>query len=110
MRAYRRSLRPCLARPGTPRRRGVITLDAPDHLPGVEDPVGVEEPLQRAVPGDEVAMLAREVAELAEPDAVLSCARAAAFERPLDDLVVQPLRSCELARVVGVEQKVDVEV
>ena len=58
-----------------------------DDLPGIEDPVRVEaRSFSAAEPRHEVAVLPLEVAELAEPDPVLARARAAALERPVDDL------------------------
>ena len=54
-------------------------------LAGIHDPVRVEELLDAAVERHEVAVLALEVAELAEADPVLARAGAAAGERVVDD-------------------------
>ena len=54
-------------------------------LPGIHDPVRVEELLDAAIERDEVAVLALEIAELAVADAVLAGARAAARKRIVDE-------------------------
>src|SRR5215211_9292197 len=83
---------------------------ARQNLAGVQDPVGVEEVLQRAEVREQVAVLALEVADLAEADAVLAGAGPPARERPLDELVVQGLGVRDVLGVVWVEHQRDVKV
>ena len=60
---------------------------ARQHLAGVEDPVRVEARLDRLHQRDQVAVLLHEGVDLAEADAVLARARAAAREGVVDDVV-----------------------
>src|SRR5215218_2515245 len=83
---------------------------ARQNLAGVQDPVGVEEVLQRAEVREQVAVLALEVADLAEADAVLAGAGPPARERPVDELVVERLRVGDVGGVVGIEHQRDVKV
>src|SRR5258707_2210929 len=80
------------------------------HLPGIQDPVRIEQLLDAAHERDAVAVLALEVGELAEADAMLARARPTACEGVVDDSRVQ--RFCPLDRraVFRVEQERDMEV
>ena len=73
-------------------------------------PFGSSSSLMPRMSGNEVAVLALEVRELAVADPVLAGARAAARERVLDDRRVQRLRLRDRRGVVGIEQERDVEV
>ena len=77
------------------------------HLAGVEDPVRVEARLDRLHQRDQVAVLLHEGVDLAEADAVLARAGAAAREGVVDDVVHELLGRLDRA---GLHLHGDVEV
>src|SRR5205823_1956041 len=81
-----------------------------NDLAGIHDSVRVEQLLDPAVERQEVTVLALEIAELAVADAMLAGAGPAARERVLHERRVQGLGARDRRRVVGIEQKGEVEV
>ena len=79
-------------------------------LPGLRIPFGSKTRLIARISGSEVAVLELERPELAQADAVLARARAAARERVDDEALDELVGARELGRVVGVELEADVDV